>query len=50
MFIKKKVIAKSRQDEEHKKRKFENMDRRNTLTVSSHMDAYGMLPMVIIKT
>ena len=33
MFIKKKVIAQSRQNDEYKKRKFENMDRRNTLTV-----------------
>ena len=49
----KKVIVKGRQDVVYRKRKFKNMVRRNNWYINyifSHMNAYGMLPMAIIKT
>ena len=50
-FIRKKVILRGGQDGKYKKRKFENVVRLiHYLTVFNRMNAFGMLPVVIIKT
>ena len=53
MFIKKKVLVKGRQDGEFKKKVKKHSQKKlfiHQVTVFCHMNAYGMLPVVIIKS